>query len=192
MDLATAAFLAALSVTPDAYKPTGLSQRLIAYESIATDIGAAVAQMSGELPFDGPAASEATVYALVAISAEESSFDPKVRDCRRKGDGGKSISVFQLYRGPGRGGHSEKEICEDPVLAARLAINILDWYRGEYSSQRIFNGYATGVANIGNYASSVQDGSFRRLLRENKITLTKKGVGRLYAQADEAAVAVLP
>lgn len=63
--------------------------------------------------------------ALVAIASHESGFASDVADCRRTGDHGKSITAFQLLRGPAWGGYSRADLCASPELAAHQALRVL-------------------------------------------------------------------
>lgn len=174
---------AMLLVTPEEHRPAPGSARMATYEVIAEDIETAAHNPVGDLPFDGPLAVEATELALAAIGANESSYRDTVRDCRKKGDKGKSVSTFQLFEGPGRGGHTEKQICENPVLAGKLAINILGWYQFSWKTEQLFAGYATGRADTPNYASGRQHSIFQKMLKANNMKVSKqKGFKKLYAE----------
>lgn len=186
MDAINLILPAMLLVTPAEFRPAEDSPRMATYTSIAEDIETAARNPVSELPFDGPMAVEATELALAAIAANESSYRDTVRDCRKKGDKNKSVSSFQLFEGPGRGGHSEKQICENPVLAGKLAINILGWYQYSWKPEQLFAGYATGRADTPNFASQRQHGIFQRMLKANNIKVSKqKGFKRIYAEAVE-------
>lgn len=63
-------------------------------------------------------------FALVATARVEGAFDPRVEDCRRTGDRGRSVSMFQLQR-HWWGGHSRREVCGSNRLASRLALRAL-------------------------------------------------------------------
>lgn len=181
-----------LTLTPEQYRPAEKSERMRIYRDIAGDIEAAVDNPLTRLPFDGPKAREASEDALVAIAANESSFSRNVRDCLIKGDKGKSVSVFQLHVGPGRKGHSEKEICEDHVLAAKLALEILNWYPWVWKTEQLFNGYATGRYDVSSSGGNRQHYLFRQLIKAHGIKVSwKKGAARLYAEQDPTAVVKL-
>lgn len=159
------------------------------YESIAQDIEAAAHDPIGELPFDGPMAVEATELALTAIAANESSYTEEVRNCTKKGDHGRSVSSFQIFEGPGRKGHAARELCEDPVLAGKLAINILGWYQYSWQPEQLFAGYATGSGLTPNYASGRQYRLFQKMLKSQKIKISKvKGFKKFYAESTETEV----
>src|SRR5829696_1555990 len=73
-------------------------------QAIAADISSATARHQRPL-FDGEGGPLATALMLVAIAKHESEFHANVDDCTRRGDIGRSITIFQLLRGPNWGGH---------------------------------------------------------------------------------------
>lgn len=78
--------------------------------------------------------------ALVATARVEGVFDPAVETCRRTGDHGRSISMFQLRRF-WWGGHTRREICGSNRLAAWLALRVLRTHGFERSPERAFRAY---------------------------------------------------
>lgn len=171
-----------IAITPANYRPAANSARMTSYEAIAQDIDSAVASPISGYPFDGPAAKEATAIALASIAMNESGMREEVRDCRIKGDSGRSISVFQLIAGPGRKGYAEKDICSDHVLAARLGLNALTWYKNVSAPINLFQGYATGNVNGHSWGARNQHQFFMSQLVASNVKLsTKPGVQRLIA-----------
>jgi hypothetical protein len=159
------------------------------YEAIAQGINAAVEAPIAELPFDGPAAKEASAIALASIAKNESDFRQEVRDCRIKGDNGRSISVFQLIRGPGRLKYSEKDICLDDELAARLSLNVLTWYKHTGATKFMFQGYGTGYANLTSQGARNQNDYFTWAIAKNKIKISRKaGTAKMWAESTEPVV----
>jgi hypothetical protein len=178
-----------IALMPANARPKPDSAQMATYEAIAQGINAAVDSPIVELPFDGPAAKEASAIALVAIARNESDFDQAVRDCRRKGDGGRSISTFQLINGPGRMKYSEKDICSDDALAARLGLNVLTWYKGVWEIKSLFQGYATGSPSLTSRGATNQYRYFTWSLAQNKIRLSHKpGFAKFYAESTEPVV----
>lgn len=78
-----------------------------------------------ELPFRGPAAREATIAALMVIAHHESGIREDVITCRVRGDGGRSITAWQLMTPWAWGGHSASELCASSELAASMALRVL-------------------------------------------------------------------
>lgn len=69
----------------------------------------------------------ATALLLAAIGQHESSFDPRVGNCRVRGGG--AISYYQLLGRFSYHGHEESEICGSPALAAKLALRLLHHHK---------------------------------------------------------------
>ena len=178
-----------LALTPAKARPNENSAQMATYQAIAQGINAAVDAPIVELPFDGPAAKEASAIALASIAKNESDFRQEVRDCHIKGDNGRSISVFQLIRGPGRLKYSEKDICLDDGLAAKLSLNVLTWYKREWSLKSLFQGYATGSPYLKSQGATNQHAYFTNQLAANKIRLFRKpGFSKFYAESTEPVV----
>jgi hypothetical protein len=122
---------------------------------IAADISAATARHERPL-FDGEGGRLATALMLVAIAKHESEFHANVDDCSRRGDIGRSITIFQLLRGPNWGGHEARTICDDRRLAAKLALDLLSRPRlnkSRMTPQMLVNAYATGSPGTSNVAA---------------------------------------
>lgn len=114
--------------------------------SIAQDISEAASARQGEI-FKGGGADVALGMMLVAIAHHESGFLASVDTCTRRGDTGRSISLFQILRGPNWEGHSAEEICANRKLALRLALNVLVRPlkpKVRLSPQQLLNAYVTG------------------------------------------------
>jgi len=124
-------------------------------KSIATDIAAGVSE-SEHTVFEGDGGKLATALMLVAIAKHESEFHSKVDDCSRRGDTGRSITIFQILRGPNWGGHDDRAICGDRKLATKLALGLLARplaKRSRMTPQMLANAYATGAPGNGNQAA---------------------------------------
>lgn len=113
---------------------------------IAHDLSEAAAARRAEM-FKGAAADVALGMMLVAIAHHESGFLPSVDTCTRRGDTGRSISMFQILHGPNWEGHSAEEICANRKLAVRLALNVLVRpLKGKprFTPQQVLNAYVSG------------------------------------------------
>jgi hypothetical protein len=114
--------------------------------SVARDISSAAASAPMS-PFEGDSKNLGLALALVAIAKHESEFDPKVDRCERRGDVGRSITLFQLMRGPNWGGYSDEKLCKDRALAARLATVLFTRPAAKLphaTPQMLANAYASG------------------------------------------------
>lgn len=79
-------------------------------------------------------------FALVATARVEGTFDPDVETCRRTGDHGRSVSMFQL-RHFWRVGFTRAEVCKSNRLAAWLALGVLRYHGFDRSPERAFRRY---------------------------------------------------
>jgi hypothetical protein len=151
--------------------------------SIANDISEAASARQGEI-FQGASADVALGMMLVAIAHHESSFLASVDTCARRGDMGRSISLFQILRGPNWEGHSATEICQDRKLAVKLAINVLVRplkNTPRLAPQQILNAYVTG--SPGHTVGSAKDmcAAWERLARGAGLKNAVCGAVRSYA-----------
>lgn len=110
LSLATAAILSLRSAPPP---PRA--------EAIALDVATVIADEPDTLPWD----ARTTALAMVAAGYDESGLRPEVEDCRRAGDHGVSVGLWQVHAGRNWEGHARAEICADRRLQARLALHVL-------------------------------------------------------------------
>jgi len=166
--------------------------------SIANDIAAVVESQQKEV-FTGEGSSVALAVMLVAIAKHESEFQAAVDSCARRGDGGRSITMFQILRGPNWAGHKAEEICGDRRLAIQLTINLLarplqlsaqaGAPRRAFTPQMIVNAYATGSAGMQTEASKSICGLWEQLARGAGLEGAQCGVARSYAAPRPSAPA---
>lgn len=139
-------------------------------EQLAGQIALAVTLAPvASLPFVGAAAAEVTALALVAIARTESlHFDERVLDCRITGDGGRSVSAFQLMRGPNWQGHAREELCPSSALAAQLALDVLAGNAARCNGTGPagwFRGYASGSCAVRSDVATWQCQTWERLAK---------------------------
>jgi hypothetical protein len=123
--------------------------------SIANDISAVVSAREAEV-FAGEGGDVALALMLVALAKHESEFLESVDSCTRRGDVGRSITLFQILRGPNWAGHTASEICGDRKLAVKLTVRLLARplaSGAKLTPQGIVNAYATGSPGTQNAAS---------------------------------------
>ena len=150
--------------------------------SIAQDISEASSARQAEI-FQGGGADVALGMMLVAIAHHESGFLASVDTCTRRGDTGRSISLFQILRGPNWEGHTAEEICGDRKLAIRLALNVLVRPlkgKARLSPQQLLNAYVTG--SPGHTVGSAKDmcAVWERLARGAGLERAVCGAARSY------------
>lgn len=88
------------------------------------------------------ATTDSEALALVALGKTESHFRKDVRRCKITGDGGRSITGWQIQHfGP----YTREELCESDKLAAERALAIFNGYVKTCGNvERAFNGYTSG------------------------------------------------
>jgi len=134
------------------------------------------------LPFEGPAAREASAALLAVVAWTEGGYSRDVEQCRRVGDQGRSVSLFQLMAGPARGGHSAKEICASTALSAQLALRTFSLAKTP-SFARMINVYATGRETATSFGALKIRNFFLKFAESEKIViLTKEGAARPWAE----------
>lgn len=126
--------------------------------------------------FEGPQRAEATALLLVAIGRHESGFLEEVRRCRRSGDNGRSIGLYQLMGPWAWAGQKRNDICADDALQARLALRVLGIYRSTCgaSTRTLLQAYASGTCRRPTTAARAIEDTFFRLLRERHIVVQGK------------------
>jgi hypothetical protein len=125
-----------------------IAKDAVPLDEVATDIVSVIEAQDAPQLFEGPARREAAALLLVAIAAHESGFSRAIDQCHRRGDSGRSRTMWQLIGKVHLAGHSYKEVCADRRLAARLALATLAraWQKNPYATpQRLINAYTAGT-----------------------------------------------
>lgn len=124
-------------------------------DAFAADVAAAV-DAAPALPFDGPAAREGAIGALLVVAHHEAGFRQEVIDCRVTGDHGRSVSAYQLHKGMAWGPFSREQLCASNQLAAgrALAVLVVHADRG-LTPGAMWRAYASGSAGIRSKAARV-------------------------------------
>jgi len=116
--------------------------------------------------FCGPAAREATAWALVSIGDHESGWDPRVQNCTWP-RGNPADSLWQLEGIVARDGHTRAEVCSDNALAAQLAAKALGRFKRCGDLGCMFRGYASGNTATQSKAARELESAFAlRISRE--------------------------
>ena len=119
-----------------------------------------IAQEFAEVAHTHPIGTEKeTVLILTAVAFHESGLSEEVETCEVRGDGGRSITMFQLQR-PAWGDFVREELCRDNKLAAERAADLLSRYG---SIRRAFNAYASGNPDLESGASRDTFATYSRL-----------------------------
>jgi hypothetical protein len=104
------------------------------------------------------------LHMLAAVAVGESALRNDIESCKISGDGGKSVGLGQVMRGPNWQGHTRKEICGDRKLQLKLALHVLDecWFRSP-SVRSSFMCYTTGNPEKNSYAAQHEYSVYRRV-----------------------------
>lgn len=101
---------------------------------------------------------------LAAVAVGESSLRADIENCRTTGDGGRSVGLGQVMRGPNWRGHSRSEICASRRLQLRLALHVLDacWQRTS-KADASFRCYTAGDPKKNSYVARHEYQTFRNV-----------------------------
>lgn len=104
---------------------------------------------------------------LAAAAVGESALRRDIENCKIAGDGGRSVGLGQVMRGPNWRGHTRKEICNNRKLQLKLALHVLDacWQRTP-GTQPAFRCYTSGNPSKITYASSHEHNIYKRVRRD--------------------------
>jgi hypothetical protein len=108
--------------------------------------------------------SKTSLAMLAAAAVGESGLLESAEACKATGDGGKSVGLGQVMRGPNWEGHSRKEICSDRKLQLKLSLHVLKkcWSRTP-TPRSVFRCYTSGDAAVGSYVASSEHKIFVRI-----------------------------
>jgi hypothetical protein len=112
---------------------------------------------------------------LAAVAVGESSLRSDIENCKTTGDGGRSVGLGQVMRGPNWKGHSRSEICTSRRLQLRLALHVLDacWQRTP-KADASFRCYTAGDPNKNSYAASHEYKTFKKVRSSmNNVMMTQ-------------------
>ena len=98
MNLSTFIFIAMMMVLPKNQKTVTMPEDAQRLKQFSSEIAAAI-RLNPEFEiFNGSAATHATATLLVATAWGESHLREDIRRCTKKGDGGRSITSFQMMK----------------------------------------------------------------------------------------------
>jgi len=149
MNLFTAVLFAWLGAAPE---PDLCEQPAKAhYCPLAASIVAAAEERPLWAREDG---AKATALLLATIAKHESGLKVEVLTCQRgwSGDGGRSVSAFQLMRGVSWFGAKREELCDiKQEVAAKTALRVLHLHRDRWKSwtpDYLLRAYAAGDGGV--------------------------------------------
>lgn len=109
-------------------------------------------------------AKEDALPMLAAVAVGESALRRDIEDCKVAGDGGRSVGLGQVMRGPNWKGYTRKEICGDRKLQLKLALHVLDacWQRSPEATSA-FRCYTSGDPRKSSYAARHEFTTYKRV-----------------------------
>lgn len=116
------------------------------------------------------------IAALSAAITMESGLKESVENCKAAGDGGRSVGLGQVMRGPNWEGHSRQEICSSRKLQLKLALHVFDrcWARTP-KADAAFRCYTSGDAGVDSDAAKREYSLYSRLRKSIDLTTTSGG-----------------
>lgn len=109
---------------------------------------------------------EDAVPLLAAVALGESNLRRDIETCKVTGDGGRSVGLGQVMRGPNWKGHTRSQICGNRRLQLKLALNVLDacWLRAK-DAPSVLRCYTSGDPNKNSYVAKHEHSLYSRLRR---------------------------
>lgn len=107
------------------------------------------------------------VSMLAAAVTIESGLRDVVENCRSNGDGGKSIGLGQVMRGPNWEGHTRAEICASRKLQLQLSLHVIDrcWERTP-NGAAAFRCYTSGNAAIHSRVARTEHSLYAKIKKD--------------------------
>jgi len=109
-------------------------------------------------------AQEEALHMLAAVAVGESALRRDIENCKVSGDGGKSVGLGQVMRGPNWKGYTRKEICSNRKIQLKLALHVIDacWMRSP-DTESSFRCYTTGNPEKNSYAARHEYSMYRKV-----------------------------
>lgn len=110
---------------------------------------------------------EEALHMLAAVAVGESALRHDIETCKVSGDGGKSVGLGQVMRGPNWKGHTRSQICQSRQVQLRLSLHVIDlcWSRNP-SADAAFRCYTSGNPAKTSYAARNELDLYRRIKRD--------------------------
>jgi len=150
--------VATLALVLQALVPTVAANRV---NTIASDMAEVVeADASNETRLD----SRTSLAMLAAAAVGETGLRESAEACKATGDGGKSVGLGQVMKGPNWEGHTRKQICSDRKLQLKLALHVIKRCAIMTTSNKaVFQCYTSGNAATKSYAADGEYSIFRNI-----------------------------
>lgn len=107
---------------------------------------------------------EEALHMLAAVAVGESSLRKDIESCKITGDGGRSVGLGQVMRGPNWRGLTRSQICQNRQIQFRLALHVIDlcWLRNS-NANATFRCYTSGDPSKASHASKTEFNLYARI-----------------------------
>lgn len=104
---------------------------------------------------------------LAAVATVESGLRHDIERCKTTGDGGRSVGLGQVMRGPNWLGFTKKEICGSRYLQLKLALHVIDecWYRSPHADAAL-RCYTSGNPDKNSYIARKEHETYLAIERK--------------------------
>lgn len=110
---------------------------------------------------------EEALHMLAAVAVGESALRRDIETCKVSGDGGKSVGLGQVMRGPNWKGLTRSQICQNRQVQLRLSLHVIDlcWLRNP-SADATFRCYTSGDPSKESYAARNELSLYKKIKRD--------------------------
>jgi hypothetical protein len=131
--------------------------------------------------------SASSLAMLAAVAIHESGLRESVENCKAAGDGGKSIGLGQVMRGPNWEGHTRQEICSSRKLQLQLALHTIDRCNTKgRSMESVFRCYTSGNPSFDSAAARSEHKLFLNLRSSIRETAKRNEKLEVATKADRS------
>lgn len=109
---------------------------------------------------------EEAVHVLAAVAVGESNLRPDIETCKVTGDGGRSVGLGQVMRGPNWKGMTRSQICNNRQAQLRLSLHVIDmcWEKNANANAAL-RCYTSGNPYKDSYAARHELALYRKISR---------------------------
>ena len=141
---------------------TGVNQDRL--KIISQDMISVVEQEFSNNTLKSGISKEEALHILAAVAVGESNLRSDIETCKVTGEGGRSIGLGQVMRGPNWRGMTRKQICNDRQAQLRLSLHVVDmcWEKTP-SANASLRCYTSGNPYKDSYAARHEFAIYRKI-----------------------------
>jgi hypothetical protein len=130
--------------------------------AVSQDMVSVVSEEFSSRNLQSSLTEEDALHMLAAVAVGESALRRDIENCKVSGDGGRSVGLGQVMRGPNWKGYTRKEICGNRKIQFKLALHVIDacWSRTPNTAAS-FRCYTTGNPDKNSYAARHEYSMYR-------------------------------